>query len=82
MMKKKIVVVGCGFAGLPFIKTLKKDAYDILLIDKAISLPVSSSTLVTICLHLFKFKNSIKETYSFNIMFSYFHSLLCFNCVI
>ncbi|MDD2476379.1 MAG: NAD(P)/FAD-dependent oxidoreductase [Dysgonamonadaceae bacterium] len=34
MMKKKIVVVGCGFAGLPFIKTLKKDAYDILLIDK------------------------------------------------
>lgn len=34
MEKKKIIVVGCGFAGLQFIKNLKKDTYDILLFDK------------------------------------------------
>lgn len=34
MEKKKIIVVGCGFAGLQFIKNLKKDWYDILLFDK------------------------------------------------
>lgn len=34
MKKKKIIVVGCGFAGLQFIKNLKKERYDILLFDK------------------------------------------------
>ena len=34
MEKKKIIVVGCGFGGLQFIKNLKKNSYDILLIDK------------------------------------------------
>lgn len=33
-MKKKIVVVGCGFAGLQFVKHLKKHTFDILIIDK------------------------------------------------
>lgn len=33
-MKKKIIVVGCGFGGLQFVKHLKKNAYDILIIDK------------------------------------------------
>jgi NADH:ubiquinone reductase (H+-translocating) len=33
-MKKKIIVIGGGFAGLQFIRTLKKDMYEILLIDK------------------------------------------------
>lgn len=33
-MKKKILVVGGGFAGLQFIKNLKKDVFDIMLIDK------------------------------------------------
>ena len=32
--KKKIIVVGCGFGGLQFIKHLKKNRFDILLIDK------------------------------------------------
>ncbi len=32
--RKKIVVVGCGFGGLQFIKHLKKNRFDILLIDK------------------------------------------------
>jgi len=34
MKKKKIIVIGCGFAGLQFIKNLKSDTYDILLFDK------------------------------------------------
>lgn len=34
MTKKKIVVVGCGFGGLQFIKNLRKNMFDILLIDK------------------------------------------------
>ena len=34
MSKKKIIVIGCGFGGLQFIKNLKKDMFDILLIDK------------------------------------------------
>ena len=34
MKKKKIIVIGCGFAGLQFVKNLKKDVYDILIIDK------------------------------------------------
>ena len=34
MIKKKIVVIGCGFGGLQFIKNLKKNTFDILLIDK------------------------------------------------
>ena len=34
MIKKKIIVIGCGFGGLQFIKHLKKDIFDILLIDK------------------------------------------------
>ncbi len=34
MKKKKIIVVGCGFGGLQFIKHLKKNRFDILLIDK------------------------------------------------
>lgn len=33
-MKKKIIVIGGGFAGLQFISHLKKNAYEILLIDK------------------------------------------------
>ncbi len=32
--KKRIVVIGGGFAGLQFIKNLKKNEFDILLIDK------------------------------------------------
>lgn len=31
---KKIIVIGCGFAGLQFVKHLKKNKYDILIIDK------------------------------------------------
>lgn len=31
---KKIIVVGCGFGGLQFVKHLMKDLYDILIIDK------------------------------------------------
>lgn len=31
---KKIIVIGCGFGGLQFIKHLKKNAFDILVIDK------------------------------------------------
>ena len=34
MKKKKIIVIGCGFGGLQFIKHLKKNRFDILLIDK------------------------------------------------
>lgn len=34
MARKKIIVIGCGFGGLQFIKNLKKDIFDILLIDK------------------------------------------------
>ena len=34
MTKKRIVVVGCGFGGLQFIKNLRKNMFDILLIDK------------------------------------------------
>lgn len=34
MKKKKIIVIGCGFGGLQFVKHLKKDTYDILIIDK------------------------------------------------
>ncbi|MGV8963245.1 MAG: NAD(P)/FAD-dependent oxidoreductase [Candidatus Saccharimonadaceae bacterium] len=34
MEKKKIIVIGCGFGGLQFIKNLKIDMFDILLIDK------------------------------------------------
>jgi len=33
-MKKKIIVIGGGFAGLQFIKNLKEDLFDVLLIDK------------------------------------------------
>jgi len=33
-MKKKIIVVGGGFAGLQFLLNLKKNQYDVLLIDK------------------------------------------------
>ena len=33
-MKKKIVVVGCGFGGLQFVNHLKKDLFDIIVIDK------------------------------------------------
>jgi NADH dehydrogenase len=33
-MKKKVVVIGGGFAGLQFIRNLKKNMFDILLIDK------------------------------------------------
>lgn len=32
--RKKIIIIGCGFGGLQFIKHLKKNSYDILLIDK------------------------------------------------
>lgn len=32
--KKKIIVIGCGFGGLQFIKNIKKNKFDILLIDK------------------------------------------------
>ncbi len=31
---KKIIVIGCGFAGLQFVKNLKKNTFDILIIDK------------------------------------------------
>ncbi|MDD3789593.1 MAG: NAD(P)/FAD-dependent oxidoreductase [Petrimonas sp.] len=31
---KKIIVIGCGFGGLQFVKHLKKDRFDILIIDK------------------------------------------------
>ena len=34
MSKIKVVVIGCGFGGLQFIKNLKKNMFDILLIDK------------------------------------------------
>lgn len=34
VMKKKIIVVGCGFGGLQFVKHLKKDLFDIMIIDK------------------------------------------------
>ncbi len=34
MKRKKIIVIGCGFGGLQFIKNLKKNVYDILIIDK------------------------------------------------
>ena len=34
MKRKKIIVIGCGFGGLQFVKNLKKDVYDILIIDK------------------------------------------------
>ncbi len=33
-MKKKVVVIGGGFAGLQFIRNLKKNMFDVLLIDK------------------------------------------------
>jgi NADH:ubiquinone reductase (H+-translocating) len=33
-MKKKIIVVGGGFAGLQFIKHLKKGSFDVMLIDR------------------------------------------------
>lgn len=33
-MKKKIVVAGCGFGGLQFVNHLKKDQFDIIIIDK------------------------------------------------
>ncbi len=31
---KKIIVIGCGFGGLQFVKHLKKNRFDILIIDK------------------------------------------------
>ncbi len=31
---KKIIVIGCGFGGLQFVRHLKKNKYDILIIDK------------------------------------------------
>ncbi len=34
MTKKKVIVVGCGFAGLQFVKNLKEGVFDILIIDK------------------------------------------------
>lgn len=33
-MKKKIVVVGCGFAGLQFVNHLEKNMFDVIIIDK------------------------------------------------
>lgn len=33
-MKKKIVVIGCGFGGLQFVHHLKKGQFDIMVIDK------------------------------------------------
>jgi NADH dehydrogenase len=33
-MKKKIIVIGGGFAGLQFLRNLKPDLFDVLLIDK------------------------------------------------
>lgn len=33
-MKKKIVVIGCGFGGLQFVNHLKKGQFDIIVIDK------------------------------------------------
>ena len=32
--RKKIIVIGCGFGGLQLVKHLKKNTYDILIIDK------------------------------------------------
>jgi NADH dehydrogenase len=34
MQKKKIIVIGGGFGGIQFLRTLKKDMFDILLIDR------------------------------------------------
>jgi len=34
VMKKKIVVIGCGFGGLQFVNHLKKGRFDIMVIDK------------------------------------------------
>ncbi|NLZ95965.1 MAG: FAD-dependent oxidoreductase, partial [Bacteroidales bacterium] len=34
MKRKKIIVIGCGFGGLQFVKHLKKNMYDVLVIDK------------------------------------------------
>jgi NADH dehydrogenase len=34
MKRKKIIVIGCGFGGLQLVKHLKKNTYDILIIDK------------------------------------------------
>ena len=34
MEKEKIIVIGCGFGGLQFVKNLKRNIYDILIIDK------------------------------------------------
>lgn len=34
MKKKKIIVIGCGFGGLQFVENLKKNVFDILIIDK------------------------------------------------
>src|SRR5690606_3649980 len=33
-MKKKIIVIGCGFGGLQFVNHLKKGKFDIMVIDK------------------------------------------------
>ncbi len=33
-MKKKIIVAGCGFGGLQFVNHLKKDLFDIIIVDK------------------------------------------------
>lgn len=33
-MKKKLIVIGGGFAGLQFVRNLKKNLFDVLLIDK------------------------------------------------
>ncbi|MEO5991382.1 MAG: FAD-dependent oxidoreductase, partial [Ferruginibacter sp.] len=33
-IKKKVIVVGGGFAGIQFIKTLDENLFDVLLIDK------------------------------------------------
>lgn len=33
-MKKKIIVIGGGFAGLQLVKNMKKETYDVLLIDR------------------------------------------------
>lgn len=33
-MKKRIIVIGGGFAGLQFIKNLKKESFDVILIDR------------------------------------------------
>lgn len=34
MKRKKIIEIGCGFGGLQFVKHLRKDIFDILIIDK------------------------------------------------